>query len=169
MSAKRARKNRSAHLGTRWWRTLILRVLAFALLWWILVEGRFADPWLAMACIAAAVATAYVVRPLEGWRLRPLGLVWFIPFFAWHALRGGVDVALRAFNPRMPLEPGFMEYRLRGSEACSLILAWTVSLLPGTASVRLTERTLKIHVLDQTMPIRESLEALEARILKTWS
>lgn len=149
-------------------RSLLLRVAFFAILWWVLSGGRMDDLWLAVLCIAAAVWATYWVRPWEGWKLRPIGLLIFVPFFLWHAIRGGIDVALRAFHPRLPLDPGFIEYPLSGSDAQSLVLAWTVSLLPGTASVQLEQGSLKVHVLDQGLPVREDLERLDRRIRKAW-
>jgi multicomponent Na+:H+ antiporter subunit E len=39
-----------------------------------------------------------------------------------------------------------------------------VSLLPGTASVRLNEERLKVHVLDRQLPVMEKLRELEDRV-----
>ncbi|TVR55295.1 MAG: cation transporter [Puniceicoccaceae bacterium] len=142
----------------------LVRFLVFAGLWWVLAEGRLHDPWLAATGVTVAAAAAMVVRPLEGCTVHLAGAAAFVPFFLDRALRGGIDVAYRALHPRMPLDPGFIEHPLRHSRARTLLLAWTVSLLPGTAAVRIEGDVLQVHVLDRRQPVRRSLEELEKRL-----
>jgi multicomponent Na+:H+ antiporter subunit E len=149
----------SAHAGR-----IARRAAIFVVIWWILTEGRFTEPAVAVISIIVALFAAHRLWPPAGWRLRPSGMLPFAAFFAWHAFRGGVDVALRAMRPRMRLDPGFMEHPLRLSKHQTLVLVWSISLLPGTASVRIQHGALKIHVLDRRMPTREVLEALERRV-----
>jgi len=72
------------------------RAVLFALLWWMLTEGA-ADSWLVGAPVVVLAALASgVLLPGTSWSLP--GLLRFIPFFLWHSLRGGVDVAGRALH-----------------------------------------------------------------------
>jgi multicomponent Na+:H+ antiporter subunit E len=89
----------------------------------------------------------------------------FVPFFLWHSLKGGVDVAWRAFHPRLPITPELIEYPLRLPPGLPrVILVNTVSLLPGTLSAELGGQVLKVHVLDSLGDFLAELETLEQRV-----
>jgi multicomponent Na+:H+ antiporter subunit E len=145
-------------------RRLVLSAVLFGFLWWILTEGQWTEPVVAVLCISFAVATARRLWPSGGWRPRARGILPFAFFFIWHAVHGGVDVARRAMQPRMQLEPDFLMFPLRLSESQTVVFIWTLSLLPGTASVQITGGELEIHVLDRGMPVVATMEALEQRV-----
>jgi multicomponent Na+:H+ antiporter subunit E len=80
-------------------------------------------------------------------------------------LRGGIDVLNRALSPSLPLRPGFIEIDLNlPTEGMRVLLAWTTSLLPGTASVALIEKRLVVHALFQDHSIHAELQRLETVI-----
>mgnify|MGYP001813549544 FL=1 len=145
------------------WSTVVSRALLFSLLWWALTDGTAGSWWIGAPAVAGAVIMSVTLVP-------PLGLVWrevmgFVPFFLWHSLKGGVDVAWRAFHPRMPITPGLIEYPLRLPPGLPrVILVNTVSLLPGTLSAELGAQVLKVHVLDSLGDFLAELEALEQRV-----
>jgi multicomponent Na+:H+ antiporter subunit E len=89
----------------------------------------------------------------------------FIPHFVRESITGGIDVSRRALSPSMPLDPALIEFPLQlRSEAARVFFAWTVSLLPGTLSVRLDSTFIMVHVLDQQLPIEAKLRQLEGDI-----
>jgi multicomponent Na+:H+ antiporter subunit E len=91
----------------------------------------------------------------------------FVPFFLWRSLQGGVDVARRAFHPRMPITPELLDYPLRLPPGLPrVMLANIVSLLPGTLSATLNREVLKIHVLDGEAALLANLDTLEERVGK---
>ena len=144
-------------------RTLLLRFVLFALMWWILTDGAM-DSWpVGLPVVLIATLTSVMLMPPLSWSLR--GMVLFIPYFLWHSIRGGVDVARRAMHPQLPISPGLFEYRFRLPPGLSRVfMANTVSLLPGTLSVDLEKEILRIHVLDETCAIDEELKVLENRL-----
>lgn len=145
--------------------SLLVRALAFTALWALISKNTWHDWPLIAGSIGAALMASFALWPVGAWRWRIIPLARFIPYFLWESITGGVDVARRAFLPRMPLDPAITEFPLRlNSEAAQVFFAWTVSLLPGTASVRLDGARLKIHVLDQQLPTGEKLRHLETRI-----
>ena len=144
--------------------SIAVRATCFAVLWWVLAEGRLEDPWVAVVCMGIALAVSLRLLPPGTWAFRPRGLIGFIPFFLLRSVQGGIDVAQRAFHPAMPLHPEIVTHRLQGSARQAILLAWIVSLLPGTASVRLDRNVLHVHVLDSKMPIRNNLRELERRV-----
>jgi multicomponent Na+:H+ antiporter subunit E len=145
------------------WSTVVSRALLFSLLWWALTDGTAGSWWIGAPTVAGAVIISVTLVP-------PLGLVWrevmgFVPFFLWHSLKGGVDVAWRAFLPRMPITTELIEYPLGlPSGLPRVILVNTVSLLPGTLSAKLGGQVLKVHALDSLGDLLAELEALEQRV-----
>jgi multicomponent Na+:H+ antiporter subunit E len=145
------------------WSTVVSRALLFSLLWWALTDGTAGSWWIGGPAVVSAVIISVRLVP-------PLGLVWrevmgFVPFFLWHSLKGGVDVAWRAFHPRMPITPELIEYPLRLPPGLPrVILINTVSLLPGTLSVEVGGQVLKVHVLDSLGDFLAELEVLEQRV-----
>jgi multicomponent Na+:H+ antiporter subunit E len=83
-------------------RTVFLRALAFAALWWILAEGRL-DGWLlGSVAVVAATWASITLQPPGKLPLRLAGLVGFVRFFLWNSLRGGLQVAAMALRGRAP-------------------------------------------------------------------
>jgi len=146
------------YLRTGW-----LRVVLLALLWWILTDGAV-DSWLVgTPVVLFATLISVVLLPSLSWSL--MGVVRFVPFFLWRSLYGGIDVARRALHPRLPISPGMVDYRWRLPPGLPRVLmANTVSLLPGTLSAELDEERLRIHVLDQTGAFASELAMLEVRV-----
>jgi len=137
----------------------------FALLWWILTEGAM-NSWLVGAPVVVFAAFAStVLLPGASWSLP--GILRFVPFFLWHSLRGGVDVAGRALHPRLPISPVLLKHQWRLPTGLSRVfMANTVSLLPGTLSVELDEEFLHVHILDQTGAFASELTVIEARVAR---
>jgi multicomponent Na+:H+ antiporter subunit E len=162
MALNRERDMKQTAQGIDWW-AVVLRTLLFSLLWWALTDGTAGSWWIGVPAVVGAVITSVTLVP-------SLGLVWrevmgFIPFFLWHSLKGGVDVAWRAFHPRLPITPEFIEYPLRLPPGLPrVVLVNTVSLLPGTLSAELGGKVLKIHVLDSLGDFLTELEVLEQRV-----
>ncbi len=140
---------------------VVVRIAAFGGLWFVLTEGDTYAWWLGALVVAVATAASIVLWPRFG--LRPVGLARFLPFFLKQSLLGGVDVARRALDPRLPLDPGFVDCPLRLPPGVARVaLADTMSLVPGTVSVELRDHALRLHVIDQSLPAAQTLRRLEA-------
>jgi multicomponent Na+:H+ antiporter subunit E len=142
-----------------------LRAVTFALLWWILTAGA-AESWLVgvpVVLLASLISMALV--PAFSWS--PIGVARFAPFFVWHSLRGGVDVAWRAFHPGLPIDPDLIEYPLRLSPGLPRVfMVNTVSLLPGTMSAELDADCLKVHVLNTRKNVLSELMMVEQAVAR---
>lgn len=125
------------------------RVIVLGALWWAFTAGQPFTVWFSVVAVAAATASAWLLPPSPaGWGWRVGGLVRFIPFFLVESVRGGIDVARRAFSPAMPLDPALHRVPLRlRSDNASIFLAHVVSLLPGTLSAELVGNHLQVHAL----------------------
>lgn len=144
---------------------LLERLVVFIVLWWVLAEGD-SSSWLFGVPFAFLASWASLrLTPERGWRIRPLGALRFAGFFAFHSIAGGIDVAMRALRPSMPIDPGFVRCPVRlGTDSSRVLLADTVSLLPGTLSSGFEGDTLVLHVLDCDLPVLEDVRRVEERI-----
>jgi multicomponent Na+:H+ antiporter subunit E len=146
----------------------ISRAAGFFGFWLVLTGADAAD--LAAGAIAAVAATWASLRlmPAQQWSLRPIKLAEFVLHFLRQSIAAGIDVALRALDPRLPLRPGFVVYQARlppGTKRdtfCAIM-----SLLPGTLPCGPADGNgLTIHCLDVTQPVVEQLAEEEARCVQ---
>ena len=141
-------------------------VLMRALLYfgvWIVIDQSAKPANLVVGALAtiAATWTSLKLLPPSGGRVRLGVLLTMLPRFLWQSLVAGIDVARRAFAPRLPLAPGFVDYpvRLRGSARNAFQLI--SSLMPGSVATGGTETQIEYHCLDTGQPVVEQLAAEE--------
>ena len=151
-------------------RTALVRWALF-LVFWVALIG-FSLSALVVGVVAAGGATwaSLYLLPPGPQRVRLLPLVALLPRFLWQSLVAGWDVARRAFDPRLPLRPGFVTYR-SGHAPGHLrnTFATISSLMPGTLPCDETEGEIIFHCLDVGQPVLEQLAAEEkalARVLE---
>jgi multicomponent Na+:H+ antiporter subunit E len=131
---------------------------------WIVIDQSAKPANLAFGVLAAAAATWVSLRllPPASGRVRLGVLLTLLPRFLWQSLVAGIDVARRAFSPRLSLAPGFVDYpaRLpRGSARNAFELI--SSLMPGSVPTGETEASIEYHCLDVGQPVVEQLAAEE--------
>ena len=145
--------------------TFALRLLVFGAMWWFVSEGDTPFAVVPSTVIVLAAGASVRVLPARSNPLRWGGVALFVPWFLVRVFTGGLDVARRAWSPRMPIEPGFVDVpiRLRSTPA-RVALAWAVSLMPGTASTTLAEDRLIVHALDRSLPVTAMVADLERRL-----
>lgn len=132
---------------------------------WLLISGPdLADLPIGVLAAAAATWSSLRLLPPGAWQLRPLALLGFVLRFLRQSIVAGVDVAWRALDPRLPLRPGFVNYRpsfppgTARSTLCTL-----TSLLPGTVPCGADESgSLLVHCLDVGQPVAAQLQEEEA-------
>jgi multicomponent Na+:H+ antiporter subunit E len=149
-------------------RSVAWRAVAFSALWLIL-SG--ADPGgLPAGVIAVMAATWSSLRllPPSGLRLSRVATAHLMLRFLAQSVVAGMDVARRALDPRLPLQPGFIAYPVRLARGAARNTFCTLSsLLPGTLPVRTDERdALVVHCLDTGEPIERQLGAEEALLTR---
>lgn len=139
---------------------------AFFLLWLVLMQSfKLGD--LVMGLLTAILATwisLHLLKPESG-RFRFGKLLSLLPHFIWVSVLGGIDVARRAFDPRLPLQPGFVSYPLDFPPGLARnTFATFTSLMPGTVPVGETDEVLIYHCLDFSQPVVEQLWTEERRL-----
>ncbi len=73
----------------------------------------------------------------------------YLPVFIVEMVKANLDVAARVLNPKLPLNPGFVQVKtqLKG-DAAKLFLANSITLTPGTLSMDAKGEKLFIHWID---------------------
>jgi multicomponent Na+:H+ antiporter subunit E len=141
----------------------LLRCAGFLGLWVVLIGSQPAD--LAAGLLAAAFGTWASLRLLPPGmnRLQPRAIAVLTAGFLWQSVVAGWDVARRAFDPRLPLKPGFVRYPVCLPPGTGRnVFASLTSLLPGTVQVDEDARTLLYHCLDVDQPVVAQLADEEA-------
>jgi multicomponent Na+:H+ antiporter subunit E len=168
-SEERSRRAQPPVNGSGALGSAISRAAGFFGFWLVLTGADSAD--LAAGVVAAVAATRASLRlmPAQQWNLRPIKLTQFVLHFLRQSIAAGTDVAWRAVDPRLPLQPGFVVYQARlppGTKRdafCAIM-----SLLPGTLPCGPAEGNgLAVHCLDVTQPVVEQLAAEETLCMQT--
>jgi multicomponent Na+:H+ antiporter subunit E len=140
-------------------------LLLFALLWFLLSGDDWASWLVGLPAAVLATWSAPQLQASSQSQLNLLGLLKFLPYFVWESVLGGIDVASRVVRPKMRLAPGFLEYRMRLTQASARrLFVNSLSLLPGTLAADLDGACLRIHALDLGMDLNQQLEELEWRV-----
>lgn len=150
-------------------RPILTRLILFTAIWWMLTGGG-ANAWaLGSVVILAALLVSLRLLPAGPRHVSLSGLFAFAGFFFVRSVIAGTQVALIAVRPRLDIRPAMIEIPTRlNDESERVFLASTLSLLPGTLSVGLEGSTLRLHVLDERMPVEEELRAVEYRVAKVF-
>ena len=146
----------------------VWRGAAFFLLWMLLLQSvKPADLAVGVfACVGATWTSLRLMPPSSG-GLRFGKLLTLLPHFLWESVLAGVDVARRAFSPRMPLSPGFVTCPLAFPPGFARnTFATITSLLPGSVPADEAEGVLVYHALDDTSPVVEQLWKEERLLAK---
>ncbi len=133
---------------------------------WLGLNGTDWSSWIVGGPVAFAAAWISVkLLPTIPWQVSVAGAVAFAGFFLRESLRGGWDVACRALSPKLALSPAIVCVPLHlPPGAARLFFCSTISLLPGTAVVAITEKSLCVHALDGSPRVEEELRELEDRV-----
>jgi multicomponent Na+:H+ antiporter subunit E len=145
---------------------IVLKRFALLLGLWIVLTLNEPSAYL-VGALAAAVAAAISMHllPPVGRQVRLVTVLRQAPGFAWRSLLGGLDVAWRAFHPRLPLNPRWIAYPIRlPPGAARVSLGNELSLMPGTLAAGVRDDALYIHCLDGDQPVEEYIAEEERRV-----
>lgn len=146
--------------------SILNRSAIFALLW-IVLTGATAEalPYGAVAVLASTLLSLRLYptdRPaVVAWRV-----VQFLPRFLWQGVLGGLDVARRAVDPRLPVAPGWIRLPLSSRhDAANVLVGGVVSIMPGTLAAGPGDGMMELHTLYLPGLALADLRADERRIL----
>lgn len=114
--------------------------------WMLLVFG-------AVSCLVV-VSLSWRMRIIdsEGEPLLQLGLrpLLYIPWLMWQIVRSNIDVARRILSPGVPISPKLIEVPVsQKSDLGTVIFANSITLTPGTISVRIRDGVILVHALSE--------------------
>lgn len=136
---------------------------------WLALNGLNGWPLGLLAAVVGAVAGGLLASG-KPYPWRPHRLAGFMLFFLIESFKGGIDVAWRAFQPRLSIKPEFHRCRIDLPEGQPrTLMVSVISLLPGTLSADLSDdgQELVVHTL---MPeAMDSVTRLDARIRHLFS
>lgn len=136
-------------------------------LWLLLTSGDLSSLLVGLPFIMLALWSYRLQRHIpDPLTFSFLGALRFVVFFLLESFRGGLDIALRVWQPRVSLSVAFYEYRLIFPQGpIRSFFMYCISLLPGTVSVCVSENgKLCLHVLDDRGVVAEDLARLERRV-----
>ncbi len=151
--------------------SVLRHLLVYAVLWVALVRGQVVESWyLGVPTVVAASYMSWRITTLKASRVRLIGLLRFLPLFWWRSLLGGIDVAVRALRPSLPIRPDLLMYELRldPDSMATRFFAEVISLLPGTLCTQLLSDSLEVHVIDRDMPVAQELAVIEEAIARVF-
>jgi multicomponent Na+:H+ antiporter subunit E len=142
-----------------------VRLGLYALVW-LGLNGADGSSWIVGGPVVIAAAwTSVKLLPTVRWHWSVGGALAFAGWFLRESLRGGWDVACRALSPKLALSPTILcvPFHLPPG-AARLFFCGAISLLPGTAVVAITEKSLCVHALDYSPRVEAELRELESRV-----
>ncbi len=142
------------------------RLGLFGALWFILCGGELGSwPFGLPTVVLATWVDLQLAGNGQTRALRPLILMRILPFFFWKSILGALDVMARVLKPRLPIDPGLVEFPLTIPPGGGrILLANCITLLPGTISARLADDRIIVHTLDKGLPVVAKIQDLEGRI-----
>ena len=145
--------------------SLVFRILLFLLTWWVLTDGDASSWWIGLpAVILSTILSITLFPPVH---IAFIRLAAFIPLFLIYSIKGAFDVALRVFNPRLPISPNMVKYSLNLPPGLPRIFMINlVNLIPGTLTVALEDNELSIHIMDSQHDFKTELMQLEEQVAK---
>lgn len=147
-------------------RVVATRLFLVLFAFWMALSGRTDPLFLAMGIASAAFVTALTYDlvadslGVEPWRWRLARRTWrFAVYLSWMVSRivvASVQIAYYIIHPRASLEPRVLRFRcgLR-SPVARVMLANSITLVPGTLTLRVEGEEFTVHVL-----VRDSADDL---------
>ena len=145
-----------------------VRVVFFTGIWLVLTGDDFiASLPFGIPCLAMACWLSMKLRGPQGRDIQIGPLFFYFPYFLYKSVVSGIDVMGRVIDPRLPIDPGFVEFRLslpKGNPR--VFLADIITLLPGTISADLDGEKIIIHALDKSMASQAEIRGLEIKVAR---
>jgi multicomponent Na+:H+ antiporter subunit E len=144
---------------------LVIRTTMFLILWLVFDEGKLAGLVIGLPAAVLAAVISLRLLPPSSTRLRLGQMISLVWHFVGSSVVAGVDVAFRAFDPRLPLQRGFLtcDCKIPAGPRRDLFLAMS-SLMPGSLPVEENkDGRIVLHCLDTNQNLADQMADNEAR------
>ncbi len=132
-------------------------VVSFILLLitWFLLNGKYDLITLGIGVLISlfiSLVFCYKCDIFSEMNFTPKGIIYLIAyifFFLKELIKSNFDIARRVISPSLPINPGIVEVETTlKSKLGRLVLANSITLTPGTLTVKITDNTLFIHCVN---------------------
>ena len=145
-------------------------------IFWLIICEHYEVRYLVMGALLAGLVTFMTgdlfypnstVKKKEAASIRlifvsSLSMLAYLPWLLLNIIKANLQVALLILNPRMPIEPILIRFKVKYQREISAVtLANSITLTPGTITVELINNTYIIHAL-----VPESAEDLESGLMQ---
>jgi multicomponent Na+:H+ antiporter subunit E len=149
-------------------------------LFWILLSGFF-DAFHLISGVICCGIVALISHDLlvkgkdEKILAKSIRLLLYIPWELWQIVLANIDVAYRVLHPKMPIDPGVIEFEtsLR-SDFALVTLANSITLTPGTITILVEPERGKflVHAIDKepgdALLVDQTMQKKVAGIYMEW-
>ncbi|RRJ32070.1 monovalent cation/H+ antiporter subunit E [Halocatena pleomorpha] len=152
------RERRSPPLVRRGTVTQFLALFGVSYLFYLLLAGSLETYDLVTGAISASVVSVALwqvsltspVRPVRaGKQLGRLAL--YLPYLLWEIVKGSLHIAYVVLHPELPIDPKVVEFDAAVWSSLSITtFANSITLIPGTLTVDVSQRRFTVHALTPT-------------------
>lgn len=157
---------------------MVLLTFILLFLTWILLSGRFDTLHLTLgvlSCALVAVICTEILfkKPRKALRNRWAEAWRFLAYAVWltvEVVHANFSVLVLAFHPRMKqrIDPGVIVFKSDLEDKfAQVVLANSITLTPGTVTVRLRDDIFTIHAINQ-QGARQSVLEMQARVKRVF-
>jgi multicomponent Na+:H+ antiporter subunit E len=123
---------------------------------WLMLSGHTEPLILGFGVVSVAAVVAVSMRmgivDEEGapTALRPLGVAAYVPWLLWQVVLSGLDVSRRILSPGLAISPRVVSVEpSQRSTIGKVLYANSITLTPGTVSVRMYDGSILVHALHE--------------------
>ena len=144
-----------------------VRLVAFSTFWLALTGGAMDALYYGAPAVLLTTSISLALYPATQPGIRLWWAVLYVPHLLLRGFLGGLDVARRVLDPRLPVRPGWHRVPLLTNIAeVNAVLGGVVSVLPGSLAAGIRNGALEVHMLDTEDFNLRSLQAEERRVLR---
>jgi multicomponent Na+:H+ antiporter subunit E len=131
-------------------KTLILKSLAFFVIWLIL-SGKFNLFHMGVG-LASSVGLAWFHTGHRDFppRFLPFARIcWYIPWLLGRIFRSGLHLSILILHPALPIAPKLISYKTTLRDRAAIVLLGnSITLTPGTVTVEVNSQDFLVHTID---------------------
>jgi multicomponent Na+:H+ antiporter subunit E len=142
--------------------TLIILQFVALFIFWLILSGTFHLEYIIIGLVCSALVTWFThdfllhrSRKAKEFELSALKIlasgvraIIYAFWLLWAIIKANIDVALLILNPKMPIDPVFLQFKTEYKwNLTKVTLANSITLTPGTITVDLAENRYLIHAI----------------------
>lgn len=141
---------------------LIILQFVSLFLFWLILSGTFHLEYVIIGLVCSGLVTLFTHEfllhrsrrgkefEITALKIMASGIriILYVPWLLWAIIKANIDVALLILNPKMPIDPVFMQFKTEYKwNITKVTLANSITLTPGTITVDLTENKYLVHAI----------------------